>query len=348
MTSYERVIAAVSCQEPDRVPVLLLMPLHGARELGMPRPQYLRDPSAMAEGQARLLGRYGHDCVYAFSYGAAEAEAFGAPVESYDDGPPNVAQPPLQSDGDITRLEPPEPAQCPALARTLEFIGLLAARFKGQVPILANVIAPVSLPVMLLGMERWLELLLFGDPGVRNHLLIVCETFCVRWAQAQLAAGADAIGYFEPMASPEITTPAQFRGYALPALRRVAGQVSAPLVFSTAGARNLRIAREVAQAGAAAILASAADDLAELKRQAQRKMAVAGNLNNIAMVNWEPAQAEREVKRCIAAGAAGGGYLLCDQHGEIAWDTAPAVLSAIADAAHRWGAYPLESREVAS
>jgi uroporphyrinogen decarboxylase len=341
MTPYERVVTAVTCREPDRVPVLLLMPLQGAREFGMPLDQFLRDPAAMAEGQARLLERCGHDCVYAFSYGAAEAEAFGASTEFYPNGAPNVARPPLRDAAAAGALEPPDPTACEALARTLELIRLLAGRFKGRVPILANAIAPLSLPVMLLGMEHWLDLLLFGDPGLRDHLLQVCEVFCARWAQAQVAAGADAVGYFEPMASTEMTTPAQFRQFALPALRSVAPQVKAPLIFATAGGKNSARAAEIAEAGAAGIVGSAADDLGELKRQAGGRLAVAGNLNNIAMVAWDPAEAERQARCCLAAGAPGGGYLLCDQHGEIAWDTSPAVLAAIVEAAQRWGRYPL-------
>ena len=311
----------------------------------MPLPQYLRDPAAMAEGQARLLERYGHDCVYAFAYGAAEAEAFGAEVENFENGSPNVARPPLTSASEIGALAPPDPEAYEALQRTLELIRLLAGRFKGRVPILADVIGPLGLPAMLLGMEAWLELLLFGDAGLRDHMLAVSEAFCLRWAGAQIAAGADAVGYFEPVASPEITTPEQLRSFALPALRRVAKQAPAPLVFSTAGARNLSLVPELADAGAACIVASAADNLREVKREAQGKIAVAGNLNNIAMVTWDAPEAERQVERCIEAAGAGGGYLLSDQHGEIAWQTRPEVLSAIVEAAHRWGTYPVEEKE---
>jgi uroporphyrinogen decarboxylase len=198
---------------------------------------------------------------------------------------------------------------------------------------------------MLLGMERWLDLLLFGDQGRCARLLQICETFCVRWAQAQLAAGADAIGYFEPMASPDMTTAAQFRKYALPALNRVAGQIGGPLVFATAGAKNAAIAAEVVAAGAAALVASASDDLAGLKRKVAGKAAIAGALNNIAMITWDAAEAERQVRRCIAAAGPGGGFLLCDQHGEIAWDTSPDVLSTIVETAQRWGRYPMDVQE---
>ncbi len=89
-------------------------------------------------------------------------------------------------------------------------------------------------------------------------------------------------------------------------------------------------------------MASAADDLSELKRNLNGTTSLVGNLNNIALASWTPAQAEAQVKRSIAAAGRGGGYLLCDQHGELPWDTPPAVMAAIVESAHRWGRYPLD------
>jgi uroporphyrinogen decarboxylase len=342
MNSYQRVVAAVSRQEPDRVPVLLLMTLQGAKELDLPLPEYLRTPAAVAEGQARLLARYGHDCVYAFTYGAAEAEAFGGKVRWYDNSPPVVSKPMVTDPSDVLRLSAPDPESCEPLARTLEVIRLLAARFKGEAPIIANVIGPFSLPIMLMGMEGWLRLLLFGDVELRDRMLAVCQEFCVKWVNAQFAAGADAVGYFDPMSSTDLTTPAQFHEFGLPALRAIASQATGPLVLATAGGRSARIAVEAAEAGAAGLVVSSADDLAALKQRAVGKIALLGNLNNIAMASWRPQDAEREVKRCLAAGAPGGGFLLCDQHGELPWETSPEVLSTVVEAAHRWGRYPLD------
>ena len=343
MTAYERVIAAVSRKEPDRVPVLLLMTLQGAQELAIPVPEYLRDPAAMAEGQARLLERYGHDCVYAFSYGAAEAEAFGGAATFYPDSPPTVSRFVVEDPSDVTRLTPPDPESCEPLARSLELTRLLSARFKGTVPVIANIIAPYGLPIMLMGMERWLRLLLFGDAALRDRLVEVCSEFCVRWIRALAAAGADAVGYFDPMSSTDLTTQAQFRQWMLPTLRAITSRVPVALVFATAGGKNAHRVSEIAGAGAAAMVVSSRDDLASMKQEAQGKIALAGNLNNIAMAWWTPEQAAQEVKRCIAAGAPGGGYLLCDQHGELPWDVKPEALAAMVETAHAYGQYPLDS-----
>ena len=85
-------------------PVLLLLTTQGARELGMPLADYLQDAAAMARGQLALRERFGHDCVYGFSYGAAEAEAFGVETLFFDDGPPN-------SSFEVVSLQPGESGQ---------------------------------------------------------------------------------------------------------------------------------------------------------------------------------------------------------------------------------------------
>ena len=40
MNSFERTMAAISHQEPDRVPLFLLLSLYGARELQLPVKEY--------------------------------------------------------------------------------------------------------------------------------------------------------------------------------------------------------------------------------------------------------------------------------------------------------------------
>jgi uroporphyrinogen decarboxylase len=60
------------------------------------------------------------------------------------------------------------------------------------------------------------------------------------------------------------------------------------------------------------------------------------------MRNWTPEQAEFEVKQVLAAAARGGGFILCDGHGEIPWQVPEHVLDAVSAAALRWGSAPMD------
>ena len=66
MTPMQRVVTALSHREPDRVPLILLPTLHGARELGLSIRDYFSQARRVTEGQWRLQARFQQDCLYSF------------------------------------------------------------------------------------------------------------------------------------------------------------------------------------------------------------------------------------------------------------------------------------------
>jgi len=60
------------------------------------------------------------------------------------------------------------------------------------------------------------------------------------------------------------------------------------------------------------------------------------------MTRWTPEEAERIVREAIQDGAADGGFILSDNHGEIPYQVTDEVLHSISNAVHKWGNYPLE------
>ncbi|NJD06319.1 MAG: methylcobamide--CoM methyltransferase MtbA [Methylococcaceae bacterium] len=341
MTPMQRVLTAMGHEEPDRVPVFILTTLHGAKELGLSIRDYFSRAEHIAEGQLRLQQKYRSDCLYAFCYAALELEAFGGETIFIDDGPPNAAAPVLRRGEDIDRLEPPRPGDCAGLNRTLEAIRRLKDRVGDAVPIVGSVIAPFSLPVMQLGFEQYIELL-YGDPERFTRLMAVNQRFCVDWANAQLAAGATAIGYDDPLASPTYIP----RELYLKTGHRVAmatlAQIKGPTAMHLASGRGLAIADDIVITGASALGVSTLEDLADWKSAVGPRLTLIGNLNGIEMRRWTGADAEREVKQAIAKAGRGGGFILADNHGEIPWQVPDEVLLAIRAAVDRWGRYPLE------
>jgi len=164
----------------------------------------------------------------------------------------------------------------------------------------------------------------------------------VEWANAQLAAGATAIVYFDPVSSPTNIP----RELYLKTGHRVAmetlPQIKGATAIHLASGRGLAIVDDIAATGTAGLGVSTLEDLAEWKAAARGRFTVIGNLNGVEMRRWTPAQAENEVKRAIAKAGRGGGFILADNHGEIPWQVPEEVLLAIRDAADRWGRYPLD------
>ena len=341
MSAGERLAAAMSHREADRCPFVLSVTMHGARELGLSIQEYYANPEHVAEGQLRMRARYGHDALVPGYYGAVEYEAWGGEVLFREDGPPNSGAPLIQSVEQIVRLSPPEIPASPCLCRALRAIELLKARVGDTVPIMGGVIAPTSLPVMQLGFDPYLEVLC-QRPALYERLMRLNEEFCVAWANAQLAAGASAIGYADPVSSPSISSRELWLRTGYPVAQRTIARIRGPVAMHFASGRSLAAVDDVARLGVVGISASALEDLSAVKAACRGRLTVLGNLNAIEMRRWDAAQAEAAVKTALAQAGPGGGYILTDNHGEIPWQVPESVLEAVSAAALEWGRYPLD------
>jgi uroporphyrinogen decarboxylase len=341
MTSAERSGTTLGHQEPDRVPFLLPTILQGARELGLPIREYFSRAEYVVEGQLRLRQRYRHDALFGFMYASQELEAWGGETLFREDGPPTGGAPVIRTPEQIERLAPPAVADCPALRRVLAVIEQLRARVGDEAPIMGVAIAPFSLPVMQMGFEAYLDLM-HDRPELLDRLLRVNEAFCVEWSNTQLAAGATAISYTDPVSSPTIVPRALSARHGFPVARRVLAALEGPAAIGLASGRCLPIVDDVAATGAVGMSASCDEDLATVKAACKGRLTVMGNLNAIEMRHWTAAEAESKVREAIAAAGPGGGFVLTDNHGEIPWQVPDEVLLAISAAVERWGRYPLD------
>jgi uroporphyrinogen decarboxylase len=341
MTSLQRVLTTLEHKEPDRVPFFWPVTMHGAKELGMSIKEYFSKADNVVEGQLCLRAKYGHDFIYGIFYAPIEVEAWGGEVIFYDDGPANSGRPFIRQPDEIKRLKPPRIKESACLVRVLRTIEMLKAKVGDDAPIVGVVVSPFSLPVMQMGFGAYIELM-YEQPELFARLMKVNEEFCVAWANAQLEAGATAIGYFDPVSSTTITSRERYLKTGFQVARRTLARIKGPTATHLASGRCLPIVDDVAQTGSAIIGTSALEDLAEVKAACRGKLAILGNLNGIEMRHWTPEQAEAAVKDAIAKAGPGGGFIHSDNHGEIPWQVPEEVLLALSESAHRWGRYPLD------
>ncbi len=340
MTPLERVATALSCREPDRVPMALAVGLHAGKQLGIPLPEVYTDPRNVVEGMLRLTARYGSDVVQGTWYAPLEHEAWGGETIFFEDGPPNAGAPVIRSVDAIPSLEPPRPADHRRATWMLASIAELRRRLGPDVPILGGVVSPNSLPIMLMGFNAYLDLLLERRDRWWQLVDRVAE-WTVAWGNAQLAAGATALAYFDPVASSTIVPPALYAETGAVVAKRVLPRLGGPTATLLASGRALPVIPALLGTGTQAIGPSSQEDLAEVVAAVGGRAAVVGTLNGLAMRHWTEAEAEAEVRRVIDIAGPGGGFLLCDNHGEIPFQVPDATLAAIAEAVRRWGRYPL-------
>ena len=341
MTSMDRVLTALDHEVPDQVPLLLFLTTHGAKELNLSIKEYFSNPENVIEAQLILREKYNNDCVNPFYYSSIELEAWGGKTIFFEDGPPNAGPPVIKSPQEIESLEVPSIEEAEGLQRVIKTIEGLKEEVQEEVPILGTIVSPFSLPIMQMGFSHYLDLI-YDEPDLFEKLMEKNEEFSANWANAQLKAGATAIGYADPMSSPSMIPRELFLKTGFQIASRMSENIDGDMAIHLASGRTLSIIDDLKKTGILMVGISAHEDLSKLKEKCGKDLAILGNLNGIEMCRWRPDQAEQAVKRCIAQAAEGGGFILSDNHGEIPYQVQESVLNAIKNAVEKWGKYPLD------
>ncbi len=201
MTSRERVFALMAGQAPDRTPVMPITMMIAADEVGIPYGRYAREHAVLVEAQVTIANRFDFDHVSAITE-TREAPDCGAVVRFFDEQPYAIdeAMSRLLEKSELGRLKPPDPELAPAMSDRLLALRELKER-SGESKIVEGwVEGPCCAGADLRGINRLM--LDFNDDAtfVRDLFEWVVQ-LALRFAKAQVEAGADVIGIGDPAAS---------------------------------------------------------------------------------------------------------------------------------------------------
>ncbi len=312
ITGMDRLAAAIAGRAADRIPVFCNLLEQGAAEVGVSMRAFYQSPDLVAEAQLKMQARYGHDNVWSLMYVGKEAEMLGCRDILYaDDGPPNVADFILKSPDDIDRLTIPDDLfDHPGFADSRRCTEILRAEVGGKTPICAYVTASMSLPALLMGMDKWLELLLMGPFDLRDRLLAKCSDFFIREIDAYRKAGADILVYSNPFGSTELLPMAMIRDLAMPWMERdlAPGGVDGVVYYCGSARFNKVIDLVIERLGIRAFYLSPLDDVAAGKKAVAGRGLTFGVIDDIKMVGWSGNETRAEVRRLIKAGKPGGRF----------------------------------------
>src|SRR6056297_1230503 len=341
MNSFERVMTSIGHKEPDRVPLCLLLSLYGAKELGMTVKEYFGKADNVVNAQLKMADKYNNDCIYTFFYAGIEIEALGGEVQFIENGPPNAGSPLITSPQDIRKMVVPKVKENKSLKKVLKATESLNYEVENKIPIIGVVMSPYSLPVMQMGFEKYLELMYF-DKKSFNLLMKKNIEFCSQWANAQLDAGADAICYFDPLASPNMVEKETYMSTGYNIAKETISKINGPTATHLASGISLPVIDNIIDTNTQVLGFSSSDDLEKIKNASKDRICLIGNLNGIEMVNWDNKEVEKNIKDLIYTTGKGGGLLISDNHGEIPWQVPEDVLFEISEAVQKYGQYPLK------
>jgi uroporphyrinogen decarboxylase len=338
MNAYDRVMNTLQGLPVDRVPVFAILGAYGGKLTRADLRTLYRDAATYVSAQRAVQETFGFDLVLApFDYSAI-AEAFGGEVAWFADQPPNMKRPAAHTAAAGLSLPLPDPRRTARLPVILSATRQLAGIYKEKVPLFAAVPGPCALPALVVGLEEWMEALLF-DEAIAQKLMAHTGVFFVAWANALLEAGVTGIVVTEGMAAAEIAPRSLFGERLLPHLHAMFAQVPGPIVFHHTGGQINHILDLLPGLPAlAGVAVSSRDDLAEARRLIGPDLLLAGNLDNLSFPTASAGEIRERSLECLRTAAPAGPYILSHAGADIPLSTPPENLRAMIEASLAYAA----------
>ena len=319
-THRERFLRACACEPVDRPPIWMM------RQAGRSLPEYrelkrgrrftelVRTPALAAEATLQPIRRFGYDAAIVFSDILVVSEALGQPYELLETGGVRVDFS-LESEADIRRLDPRHVEE--RTAYTPEAIRLARRELGGERALLGFAGSPWTLASFMVegGSSRdnaRSRALARSEPALFQALLEKITEATIRYLQAQIAAGADAVQIFDSQGgtlAPERFWETSGR-WMREIVRAIGGQVPV-IVF----ARNVHHNwAEVARTEAGVLGIDWSIRLSDACRELPEGIAVQGNLDP-ALLLCPPETAAREANRLLDAMRGRDGHIFNLGHG---------------------------------
>ncbi len=235
MNSRERLFAVLRGTERDRAPYYFITSMFGARFSGCTLPVYYSDPKCYLHGQCAVYDTLQPDIIFSPFILPALAEAFGGEVHYLEDQAANLMKPPITHAEQISKLKIPDIDSNPRLTFIRETTRLLKKELGDRVAIAGVTLSPFDLPIMIMGLDGWLNTVMFDPEGVKR-MLAVTVPFFQEWTRVLREAGTDCFVLPSAFLSPAVVTADMVEQSALPILRETLANVGAPVVLHNGGA----------------------------------------------------------------------------------------------------------------
>lgn len=300
MNSRERVLAHLDGKPVDRLPLMPITMQFAADLIGAKYRDYATDYRVLAEGQLRVAEQFGFDYVNTMSDPAREAADCGAAVEFFDNSPAALIeeQALLADKTKLLTLTPPDPSKSPRMLNGIRAVGFLRQRVGNDKVVEGWIEGPCAEAADLRGINT-LMLDFYDDPQFVRDLFRWVIEMELKFAAAQIAAGADLIGMGDAAAS--LVGPQIYQEFVWPFEKKLIDGVHAlggRVRLHICG--NTRFAlTALASLGAEVIDLDFPVPLGEARQKMGSRQVLLGNLNPVAALrNSTPAKIVADLSRC--------------------------------------------------
>ncbi len=337
MNSLERILATLQNQPTDRPPFFLNASLYGARLTGASLEDYYARAAVYAEGQVAVRDIFAPDLLISPFFVPAIGEAFGSSWRISGNQAPNVVQFAARTAEAMLKLPLPDVDSHPRLVYLRETIRILSKTYAGEVPIFGVLVSPSDIPPLVIGLEAWLDALLF-EPNLAQALLDRLTPFFVDLAKAMFADGATGVALTANLANRYIVTPEVAQALTLPSLRQALAELPGPVILHHGGCPLVdQLARFTGLPNVVAYVIDVGEDPGVARRALGPGPVVMGNLNGPGLVNHFPGEVQALCERAFTQRGEDRQFILATSGADIQIDTSPECIAAITEAVCRAG-----------
>jgi [methyl-Co(III) methanol-specific corrinoid protein]:coenzyme M methyltransferase len=268
-------------------------------------PDAHRDPAKMARLAAGLSKQAGFDNITVPFDLTVEAEAFGAPVEYFDE---QVKWPTVKRfiARDLSDLHfPDDILSAGRIPQVIEALRILREENGGEVPVIAYINAPfTSISSYLMEPSDFLKMVR-RNPEKITQFCDEMYPYYAEIANAFAEAGADVITFREEAASLDTISPRHFDELIKPYLKKMIGQVKAPRIIHICGqcvSGELELISKIIECGAEAITIGETTSMRAAREIADKVKPcypIGGNISAYNVIHGGPIKRIREQVRKV-------------------------------------------------
>ena len=329
MNAMERIGSVLGGGKTDRPAFTLTLSLYGARLSGCDTGKYFSDPALYAAGQRAVVDLCEPDVLFSPFALSLEAKAFGSTLNHLPDAPPIVSKPALKSPKDIADLRLPNVETDKSLRFLVDAVQALAADQGGTRPIACPITSPVDLPILIMGMENWLQVLLF-EPELAEAWSSLALDHFEALAAAYFKAGASFLVTPVMMVNPAIIDAGVSKRIIVPLLRKAFSRLKGPIVFHHGGNRIAKCIGNLKDLpNLAGFVVDEGDALGAMRRTLGPDLLLLGNLSGPHCSRRSIDEIQRRVHAILTNRERDAKFILATSGADIPFDTDPRVLEAI-------------------
>jgi len=300
MNAIERFTAYAKGQPIDRLPCVPIVGNTAARVVGLKISAFRGNGKAIADAQIAAYRRFDYDVIRIFTDLYTQAEAMGAKVHYPDDETAYLAAPAIASVEHIARLRPADPYSDGNLPHHLEAMERAFQAVGHEVPVNGALTGPFTTASFLVGAETLARLMLKNHAAVHQLCEIAFESARI-YAEAILKTGC-VPSLTDAMCSSTVISPAQFREFGAPYLKRLVDVIHAhgkTVTLHICG-KTHPIWEAMADTGADCLSLDNAADLHAAKIKVGHRVRLMGNVPpSEIMLQGTPAQVRAAVRDCV-------------------------------------------------